>query len=171
MNPTPRRSHPLTGGLLVLLLALAGCGAAENTGATPDADRRHEIVGGLPTGTLHLGSDRPLTLQVEMALTPQAQTAGLMYVEEVPDEYGMVFLWDSMGRYPFHMLNTLVPLDIAFWDDQMRIVDIQTMQPCGHPSDCPLYIPRADHIAAVEVRAGLLEETGVRVGDAVLLEE
>ena len=91
-----------------------------------------------------------------------------MNVEQLPDDYGMVFLWASSGRHSFWMKNTLIPLDIAWWNGDMRIVDIQTMTPCTR-EPCSSYMPAADHVGAVEVKAGLLGSSGVKVGDPVEL--
>lgn len=147
--------------LAFALLILAACGAERSPPAGGN-----EVVEGLRGGTLVLGERNPLRLQVQIADTPPAQARGLMGVEEMPDDYGLVFLWSSTGRHGFYMKNTLIPLDIAWWNDQMRIVDIQTMQPC-EADPCPTYAPAEDHLAAVEVNGGLLAERGIRVGDPV----
>lgn len=156
MKPRNRR---LPAALSLLLIVVPAC---SNSGAAPD----HEVVPDLPGGALHLGDD--LTLRVQIADTPRAQSRGLMEVEEMPDDYGLVFLWSETGRHSFYMKDTLIPLDIAWWDDEMRIVDIQTMTPC-EADPCPTYRPAADHVAAVEVNAGVLAAAGVEVGDPVLL--
>ncbi len=125
-----------------------------------------QVEAGLPQGTLRMGER--LTLDVELALTAPAQAKGLMNVDHVPNDYGMVFLWSTPGVHAFHMKNTLIPLDIAWWDEDGKIVDIQTMTPCT-ADPCPTYTPPAEHIAAVEVTAGLLRSEGIRVGDTVTL--
>ena len=160
MNRSNRR---VLRGLLALLMTLPACGPA-----TPSPERRPDVVGGLPVGTLRLGDEEGLSLKVEIAKTAGAQAMGLMNVEKLPDDYGLVFLWPSAGRHSFWMKNTLIPLDIAWWNGEMRIVDIQTMTPCAN-DPCPSYAPAADHVAAVEVKAGLLEGSGVKVGDPVEL--
>lgn len=144
-----------------IVIALAGCRAP----APPDA----AVVGGMPSATLRLSGEQPLTLEVELALTPVHQARGLMEVSEIPDTYGMVFLWSEPGLHAFFMKNTLIPLDIAWWNDRGEIVDIQTMTPCTE-DPCTLYEPAEEHIAAVEVNAGLLAANGVRVGDTAQLE-
>jgi uncharacterized membrane protein (UPF0127 family) len=64
------------------------------------------------------------------------------------------------------MKNTLIPLDIAFWNDDERIVDIFTMEPC-RKDPCPLYTPTHDYVAAVEMNAGVLRSSGIKIGDIV----
>lgn len=122
----------------------------------------------LPTGTLEIAGDERLVLDVDLALTSRTQARGLMEVEEIPDDYGMVFLWSDSGRHSFYMKDTLIPLDIAWWNAEGEIVDIQTMQPCTE-EPCRTYVPADTHVGAVEVNAGLLERAGVEVGDKVTL--
>jgi uncharacterized membrane protein (UPF0127 family) len=161
MNPSIllKRAAPLL--LLVLLTALTACGSEPAPG---------EVVGGLPEGTLVISNGDSLTLQVQLALTQASQAQGLMGVEEIPEDYGMVFLWSEPGVHAFYMKDTLIPLDIAFWDTGGRIIDIQTMEPCRQ-ANCPIYTPSGQHIGAVEVQSGLFELKGVEVGDRVELTE
>lgn len=127
---------------------------------------------GLPTGSLTIvdtGGAELLNLTVEIAQDPQSRQIGLMLVEDLPDDAGMAFLWDETHGGAFHMLNTLIPLDIAFWDPDGRIIDILHMQPCESELNCPLHRPQSDYVGAVELNAGLLRESGVRIGDEVTL--
>lgn len=159
MNPSNRTCA----ALILLMLTLGSCSrAAPETASTGPA-------GDLPRGTLVIGGNDPLELEVDLALSSATQAKGLMNVEEIPDDYGMVFLWSETSVHSFYMKNTLIPLDIAWWDEDGRIVDIQTMQPCT-ADPCRVYTPAAPHIAAVEVNAGLLEEAGVEVGDTARME-
>lgn len=159
MNPYIPPNRFLTLLLLVLLAAVPACRQEPAAG----------VVEGLPEGKLVIG-DSDLTLEVQLALNLSDQAKGLMGVSEIPRNYGMVFLWSTPGIHSFHMKNTLIPLDIAFWDTGGRIIDIQTMEPCEQES-CPVYTPPGPHTGAVEVRAGLFEAEGVEVGDRVELTE
>ena len=159
MKPRNRPHH-----VVLLLLAL--------TTLLPACNNRSWETGrnssDLPTGTLEIQGDEPLVLEVDLALTAKAQARGLMEVEEIPDDYGMVFLWSDSGKHGFYMKDTLIPLDIAWWNAEGEIVDIQTMDPCTE-DPCKTYVPAGNPIGAVEVNAGLLESKGVEVGDRVTL--
>lgn len=152
--------HPLVMLLLALTAVLPACNNRSWETGRNSSD--------LPTGTLVINGDNPLVLEVDLALTSKAQARGLMKVEEIPDDYGMVFLRSDSGKHGFHMKNTLIPLDIAWWNTDGAIVDIQTMEPCTE-EPCKTYVPADTHIGAVEVNAGLLESEGVEVGDKVTL--
>ena len=109
-----------------------------------------------------------LTLRVQIADTEAARDNGLMAVRSMPDAAGMAFVMDGPSTQAFWMKDTLIPLDIAFWDARGRIVSVFTMTPCtGNP--CQLYTPTATYVGSVESNAGLLARNGVRVGDEVQL--
>lgn len=83
---------------------------------------------------------------------------------------GMVFLEDAPTDATFWMKDTLIPLSIAFWGADGRIVDAQDMTPCA-ADPCPLYHSTAPYVGAVEVNQGFFAAHGVQVGDVVRLTE
>lgn len=107
---------------------------------------------------------------MEIAERPESRRIGLMGVSDLPENTGMVFLWEAPHQGSFHMLNTLIPLDIAFWDEDGRIVGIEQMQPCETEPPCPTYGPEQPYIGAVELNEGELSAAGVEEGDTVRLE-
>lgn len=155
------RNRPRLGLFLLfaVIAVLPACNRSWETGRNS---------GDLPRGTLEIAGDERLVLEVDLALTIDTQARGLMDVEEIPDDYGMVFLWSDSAKHAFYMKDTLIPLDIAWWNAEGEIVDIQTMQPCTS-DPCQTYVPAGTHVGAVEVNAGLLKEAGVEVGDKVTL--
>lgn len=161
---------------LTLMLAVVACADEERgPGNKPDDDV--PIVLGSPTvpgapefgvGTILIdGADEgPILLSGEVADTDETRSFGLMGRTELPDDYGMVFVYFEPRDCCFYMKNTLVPLSIAFFDTGGRIVDIQDMEPCDE-KPCPLYRSDAPYVGALEVKQGLFEEWGVSVGDGI----
>jgi uncharacterized protein len=112
-------------------------------------------------------------LAVEVAATEEQRAYGLMERDELPEDRGMIFVYDGLQdpEAGFWMYRTRIPLDIAFLDGDGRIVRIRRMVPCESPNPllCPLYPPGAPYAAALEVNAGFFERRGVAVGDRIVL--
>jgi uncharacterized protein len=113
-----------------------------------------------------------LDVDVVVATTPEAQSRGLMGVTDVPVGVGMLFVFAGpagpSGRPGFWMLDTLVPLDIAFAADGI-VVGVATMQPCRE-RPCPITHPGVEYDVALEVAAGALAVAGVVPGDRLVWE-
>jgi uncharacterized membrane protein (UPF0127 family) len=106
------------------------------------------------------------TVRAEVARTTDEREQGLMYRQELPDGTGMLFVFDTEEVRSFWMENTYVPLDIAFLDVSLRVVDIQQMDPRTtdpHESAGPAMF-------ALEVPQGWFAAHGVRVGDHAKVE-
>lgn len=133
--------------------------ACEGTAAAPDR----------PPSTVTFEDQEEMsasTLFVSVADTPNEHRKGLMDVESLPADEGMAFVFDEPTDTTFWMKDTLIPLSIAFWDQDGRIVSIMDMEPCL-ADPCPTYGPDAPYVGAVEVTQGELERQGVGVGDTV----
>lgn len=108
-------------------------------------------------------------MTLEVADTPPKRTRGLMERPSLPRDHGMIFVYDEVRAWPFWMLNTLIPLDIAWLDKSGRVVDVQTMvpQPGVSQDKLTLYYPKGEAHYAIEMNAGLAGELGLAKGDAV----
>lgn len=80
------------------------------------------------------------------------------------DDAGMAFLWPEDTDSAFHMRETLIPLTVAFFAADGRILTTLDMVPCT-TDPCVAYQPGLRYRGALEVKAGALERAGVRVGD------
>ena len=125
----------------------------------------------LPSGTLTIASGgATVAIAVQIARTAEQRERGLMGRGALAPDAGMVFLEDGPTSATFWMKDTLIPLSIAFWGSDGRIVDLQDMQPC-RADPCPLYRSTAPYVGAVEVNLGFFAAHGIHVGDAVRLTE
>lgn len=84
--------------------------------------------------------------------------------ERLNEDAGMAFLWPEDTDTAFHMRGTLIPLTIAFFAADGRVLRILDMVPCT-ADPCARYDPGLRYRGALEVRAGALDRAGVRVGD------
>lgn len=103
---------------------------------------------------------------VEIADSPSERQQGLMFRTSLPENQGMLFIFEQPDPVAFWMKNTLIPLDIIFIDESKRVTDIQTAQPCT-ADPCPLYEPPEPVLYVLELNAGYAEKNDIKVGDKV----
>lgn len=163
--PSRSGGRPSGGGPgtpVVVLLALAVACTSSGSGEEPAPFQdRTAVSGAVPgpgTAWIVLEGD---TIRAEVARTPEERSAGLMFRNDVPAGTGMLFVFPDTQPRSFWMQNTLVPLDIAFLDAELRIVDIQQME--AESED--LTDSRAPAMFALEVPLGWLAEHDWKVGD------
>jgi hypothetical protein len=154
--PTPWDDERMRLAASLLIVAVA-CGSAEEA-SDPNASAALSI--GTSGGTV--------TLEVQVADTAAERRTGLMGRESLEPYDGMAFVWDEPVEATFWMKDTLIPLSIALWDADGRIVSILDMDPCTQ-DPCPSYGPDEPFVGAVEVARGTFERHGVAVGDRVEL--
>ena len=75
-------------------------------------------------------------IRAEVAATEELRRHGLMFREKMALNEGMVFVFDAPAQVCMWMKNTLIPLSVAFIDDQGKIVNIEDMQPQTTDSHC-----------------------------------
>jgi uncharacterized membrane protein (UPF0127 family) len=108
-------------------------------------------------------------VDVEIAETPVQQQFGRMHRESLASEAGMVFLFAKETEGGFWMKNTRIPLSIAYFDADGKIIRILDMEPC-ETDRCPVYDPEVAYRGALEVNKGAFAEWGVSEGDRVRVE-
>jgi uncharacterized membrane protein (UPF0127 family) len=114
-----------------------------------------------------------LHVLVELAVTADQHSLGLMERRALPDTSGMLFLYPATrpASDAYWMYRTRIPLDIAFIDSAGTIRTIHRMEPCSAllTEGCPSYPAGASFRAALEVNAGYFSRHGVQPGDRVSL--
>jgi uncharacterized membrane protein (UPF0127 family) len=107
-----------------------------------------------------------LTVDAELATTPETRTHGLMERPSLPGDQGMLFIFEGAQPLAFWMFSTLIPLDILFADAERRITSIYaSVPPCRPPLRCPTYTSRGLAQFVLEVNAGTAAKVGIDVGD------
>lgn len=117
----------------------------------------------LPVVTFYPAGGATYQLHVLIADTLEEQETGLMNVASMPDNVGELFIFPDDTITPFYMKDTLIPLSIAWIDDNGIIVDIQDMQ----PETLDLHYPARQYRYAIEVNQGWYAARGIVVGDYV----
>ena len=75
-------------------------------------------------------------IQVQLAQDYDARQIGLMWRKEMPQNEGMLFIFEQVGIQCFWMRNTLLPLTAAFVADDGSIVNLVDMKPMSDDSHC-----------------------------------
>ncbi len=84
-----------------------------------------------PWGTI-LVDDVPL--QVQIADSEPRRIRGLMFQEQLPNDQGMIFVFEQPGLYSLWMLNMQFPLDMIWFDQEGKVVHIEKdVPPCKTP--------------------------------------
>ncbi|MGH2718199.1 MAG: DUF192 domain-containing protein [Actinomycetota bacterium] len=179
--------------LAVAALALGSCGSSPAAQAPPSGSASSASPGpspttfdpsgfpspsgsvanpaqSLPVGVLTVsgGGQTKLRLDVQIAATSRSQSVGLMGIETLPPTLGMAFMFGASVNLAFWMEDTLIPLDIAFWNSSGKVVTVLSMVPCT-TNPCKLYYPSSSYVGAVEMQAGLIKKDGLKTGDTVKL--
>ena len=97
------------------------------------------------------------TLTVSVAETSSQRSQGLRHVEALPDGIeGMLFVFEEPTTPTFGMRDTLIPLDIWWFDDEGRLLGSTEMEPCDS-EPCPSYRSPGEVVWALETPQGELE--------------
>jgi len=138
---------------LVPLLVLLGAGIH----ATPAA-------AATPSVQLH-----GQTFSVELATTDAERQHGLMDRTTLAPDHGMLFVFASSAPQAFWMKNTLIPLDILYFDDARKLVSMQLDVPPCKADPCPIYPSHAAAQYVLELAAGTARRIGAKVGDQLAI--
>jgi uncharacterized protein len=131
--------------LLFLLLLPGGQLAAQS------ASRSVQLTAGFHLITAEVAADDPM------------RGRGLMFRESLAANHGMLFIFDSKAIQCMWMRNTLIPLSVAFIEDDGRIVNIEDMKPQTEDSHCA----RAPVRYALEMTQGWFTQRGLKPGATI----
>lgn len=99
---------------------------------------------------------------VEVARTEEEKEIGLSNIEYLPDDEGMLFIYDTPQEVGFWMKDTLIPLDIIFINDEEEVISVHK----GIPND-ETPIIEDDVLYVLEVPTG----SGIKTGDEIEFED
>ena len=103
------------------------------------------------------------TLTAEVAANDNTRTIGLMHRRMLPENRGMLFVFPYSMPLSFWMMNTFIPLSIAYLDEGGVIINITDMKPQTtdpHPSSRPARY-------ALEMNQGWFAKRGIKAGAKV----
>jgi uncharacterized protein len=147
--------RPLANARLVRTLAAAGAALFISLPLAACSDEKNLVI--------HSGSGDH-AFNVEVVDTPESRAKGLMYVQELAPDAGMLFDFQDSRPVAFWMMNTYIPLDMLFIEADGTILNIHSnARPHDRtsiPSDGPVRF-------VLEIPGGRSEELGIEAGDKV----
>jgi uncharacterized membrane protein (UPF0127 family) len=114
----------------------------------------------LPETTLTIGGQK---LVAEVASDDAQRSTGLMHRRMLPENRGMLFIFQDVAMHGMWMMNTFVPLSVAFLDREGTIINIEDMQPQTQNSHTAAKPAKY----ALEMNLGWFAKRGIRPGAKV----
>ncbi len=152
---------------LALAFALAACSppaTAPRTGTIPDLDASFAF------DTLTILNDRgeELEFDIYLAMDYEQQRRGLMYVLKMPEQTGMLFVYENEEARSMWMKNTFIPLDIVFARADGSVVNV-VADTVPHTLSSHRSAGPARYV--LELNAGTAERLGIGTGSRLLRED
>jgi len=101
----------------------------------------------------------------ELAVTEEQRQRGLMFREQMKEDQGMLFIFETEDIYAFWMKNMRFSLDLLWLDSEHRIVHVEeNVPPCAN-EPCPSYEPSRPARFVLELVSGSVKKHHLRLGD------
>ena len=118
------------------------------------------------TGTLVLKTETgDHSFNIEVATTDQERALGLMFRRSLPENAGMLFLYDRPQPAAMWMKNTLIPLDMVFISAEGRVHRIEAN---AEPFSLTVIPSEGPIVAVLELNGGEAAKIGLKPGDKVI---
>lgn len=111
----------------------------------------------MPLMELSAGMHR---IEAEVAANQQNRMVGLMNRKAMAPQRGMLFVFPQQNTHCMWMRNTLIPLSVAFLDEDGTIINIENMQPQTEDNHCAKVPARY----ALEMNLGWFAQRGISPG-------
>ncbi len=109
-------------------------------------------------------------IKAEIADSWTKRILGLMHRKHLASDAGMLFIFEDEAPRSFWMKNTLIPLDMIFVADDLKIVHIAKMATPCKIDPCPRYNSGYPAKYVVEINGGLSGKMGLAAGDLIEFE-
>lgn len=108
-----------------------------------------------------------ITYHVELAVTPQEQRKGLMHRQTLPDKHGMLFLFHAPRVARMWMKNTLIPLDMIFFDEKGIVTSVHHN---ARPEDTAIISSMQPVAGVLEINATEAQQYSIEQGSVLDLQ-
>ena len=105
---------------------------------------------------------------VQIAVTPEELSQGLMFRNNLDKNHGMLFAFNHPKRVSFWMKNVSIPLDIGYFDSNGRLVEIHSLYPYD---ENPVFSKSHTIQYALEMNQGWYQRNKIKTGSYMNLEK
>jgi uncharacterized membrane protein (UPF0127 family) len=105
---------------------------------------------------------------LEIAKTEAQRERGLSYRPSLPQDTGMLFLFEKPGQYSFWMKDMHFPLDMIYINNDTVVYVFKNVPPPRSlKQTLPIYTPDTPADKVLEINAGLSKKYGIKKGNKV----
>ncbi len=157
--------------LLLSVLLFVGCGNRSQASKPQEKPAQPQSTKGdvtFPRKDIYVGGKK---INVEIADTVDRRTRGLMFRTSMPENEGMLFIFEQSEPLGFWMRNTKIPLAIAFITTDLTIINIEEMVPASDiDQDPPQYYSKGPALYALEMNKGWFDRNKFKAGAKIKLQ-
>jgi len=125
------------------------------------------VADNTPKRLATLGSLGSWNIDLEVADTEAKREQGLSDRDSLPEESGMLFVFDAPSAPSFWMKDMRFPIDFIWINKDMEVVEVlPNIDPSTYPEE---FGPLEPIQYVIEVNAGAAERHGIKIGDILKL--
>jgi uncharacterized protein len=145
--------------LTIGLLIAAGAALAQSAPPEPLSAFPQSLL------AIRTASGKVVNFKIWEADTPKREEQGMMFIREMDEHTGMLFMFPENKQVIMWMKNTYVSLDLLFLDAHGKIDYIAAS---ATPQSEARIGPPTPEFAVLELKGGACEQFGINIGDKVL---
>ncbi|BCX13894.1 MAG: hypothetical protein KatS3mg085_426 [Candidatus Dojkabacteria bacterium] len=146
----------------VFFAVLIALGVGENFLNNNEANQDIQL-NAIPSENIEIIAPNGKKIFVEIADDNTERQRGLMFRDYLPEDAGMLFVFEKEQTLNFWMKNTYIPLDIIFLDADKKVVKIHTNTMPNQTTE--IYSSEKPAKYTLEVNAFWTEKNGIKIGD------
>jgi uncharacterized membrane protein (UPF0127 family) len=109
-------------------------------------------------------------LSVEVMVKDEDRAMGLMFRPSLPEDRGLLFVFQQADFHGIWMKNCRFPIDIVWLDEESRVVHLAEGVPPCKAEPCPVYQPLRRASYVLEIGAGQARREKALVGSRLSFE-